>query len=365
MNTRIILAFIFLFESILAQGNGTWDVTGYLSVEAIPSVMTVYWKVEGTMITFGIVSQSTGYVAFGISPDSTNPMMVGSDAFIGSVINGVASGRDYYLSAQASCSAGEGVCDDSAYGHKDDVTVLYGDLINGVTRIKYTRPLIGSDAAPIDITIGDGSVGFIAAYGSSTTIQYHANRNFGSVNFVTGAATVAADTTDLKAAHGYLMFFAWGLLLPLGSGIARWAKKFGWWFNIHRLLQSVGVLATVAAFVIAVEFSTSHFDTPHKIIGLTVLCLALIQPPMGILADKWFSLNRDGTPIFPDYTHWLFGWSAVILGLINVAIGLFVFYGNKYVALVIAYIAWASLVAIILIITTIVMLAKYGTKGEH
>jgi len=361
----ILAALILFLASSLAQTNGTWDVTGYLSVEAIQSVMTVYWKVDGKNITIAIVSQSTGYVGFGISPDSANPAMIGSDAFIGSVIGGVASGRDYYLSNEATCFQGDGVCDDSAYGHKDDVTVLYGDLINGVTRIKYTRPLVGSDAAPIDITIADGSVGFVAAYGASTAIQYHSGgRNFGSVNFITGAATIAADTTDLRAAHGFLMFFAWGFLLPLGSGVARWAKKFGWWFNIHRLLQSVGVLATVAAFVLAVEFSTSHFDTPHKIIGLTVLCLSLIQPPLGILADKWFSLNRDGTPVFPDYVHWFFGWSAVILGLINVAIGLFVFYANQYVALVIAYIAWASLVAIILIITTIVMLAKYGASGE-
>lgn len=39
------------------------------------------------------------------------------------------------------------------------------------------------------------------------------------------------------------MFAAWGVIIPFGSFIARYLKKYTWWFNVHRTLNTFAVLS--------------------------------------------------------------------------------------------------------------------------
>jgi hypothetical protein len=71
------------------------------------------------------------------------------------------------------------------------------------------------------------------------------------------------------------MFVVWGLLLPLSAFIARFMKMKKWWFNLHRLINVISLLLVVVAFILAVIFSTTHFNTAHKAIGIFDLSIRM------------------------------------------------------------------------------------------
>jgi hypothetical protein len=54
------------------------------------------------------------------------------------------------------------------------------------------------------------------------------------------------------------------------------------WFKYHRIIQSVGLIVSIAAFIIAIVMvqrkSSGHFDDTHKILGLVVMILGIAQP---------------------------------------------------------------------------------------
>jgi hypothetical protein len=90
------------------------------------------------------------------------------------------------------------------------------------------------------------------------------------------------------AIHAGLMIYAWGILLPVGSTIARYFKVTGdqdfpreidnhFWWTWHRLFQTAGmVLATLGALVVHAA-GTSGFASWHSRIGASVLLLGWLQ----------------------------------------------------------------------------------------
>lgn len=88
-------------------------------------------------------------------------------------------------------------------------------------------------------------------------------------------------------AHGVLMILAWCLLLPIGIMCSVFRSAFpedGQWFKNHQSIQGAGLLLVVAAFVVAVVMlpdGSGHFsnsNVAHKIIGLVVVIIAVLQP---------------------------------------------------------------------------------------
>ena len=90
------------------------------------------------------------------------------------------------------------------------------------------------------------------------------------------------------------MFLAWSVFVPITSFLARYLKKFKWWFNVHRYVNTVMMAVVIAAFGIAIAVTSSgeHFNKPHSIIGLIVFIIAIAQPILGIVADKMFDPER-------------------------------------------------------------------------
>lgn len=48
----------------------------------------------------------------------------------------------------------------------------------------------------------------------------------------------------------------------------------------------------------------------------------MLQPVLGILADRMFKADRKHAPIFPDMVHWLLGYCLIGLALIECYLGL-------------------------------------------
>ena len=188
-----------------------------------------------------------------------------------------------------------------------------------------------------EITInGDGDTVFIAAYGFGNALSFHAKK---------GAFTLSGQQIERDDSpwvlHGSLAYFAWGIFCPLAiiSGLFR-SKLPGnkLWFNIHRGLNTVVVLLTIAVFVIAytaIEKDTpegadaSHFSSDivdgHRFYGLIILILALIQGLGGILRPHVPEDGEEKTAVrkFWEVFHRLLGiallgfcWYQIHLGIL-------------------------------------------------
>ncbi len=82
--------------------------------------------------------------------------------------------------------------------------------------------------------------------------------------------------------HGWLMCLSWGFLIPLGVVIAcfRTVRGMGnWWFHLHRALQTLGFLVSLAGLAVGVYLDPGQGGLfwQHKIIGVVVNVLALVQ----------------------------------------------------------------------------------------
>ena len=98
-------------------------------------------------------------------------------------------------------------------------------------------------------------------------------------------AAHSAVTGVLVQVHGWLMCLAWGFLIPVGVVIAcfRTVRGMGtWWFHLHRALQILGFLVSLAGLSVGVYLDPDEggLKWQHKIIGITVNVLALVQVPL-------------------------------------------------------------------------------------
>jgi len=88
-------------------------------------------------------------------------------------------------------------------------------------------------------------------------------------------------------AHGVLMIAAWCLLLPVGVAVAMFRKAIvakGGWFRLHFGIQLSGLVVAVSGFALAVSMvsgASGHFsgsNAAHKILGLVIMIIAVMQP---------------------------------------------------------------------------------------
>ncbi|RKP03056.1 hypothetical protein CXG81DRAFT_17318 [Caulochytrium protostelioides] len=224
---------------------------------------------------------------------------------------------------------------------------------------------------------GAGGKGAISAQWSNPTTQF---TQFGSkVTTLAGVnAPVAIDDTAasraLVRAHGVLMVLAWLVAGPLGILVARFfKKKLGiWWFRIHAGLMVVGALCgTIVGFILVYvavnKGHGNHMSTKvqglHGIFGILVLVLTVIQTILGVVIDKLFDFRRKKVP-WHDVLHWWLGRCIVVIGILNIPYGLYVYMtlepttGYVWIGLVAAWV-------VILIITTGFFQSRVGQVHDH
>lgn len=249
---------------------------------------------------------------------------------------------------------------------------------------EFARPLSAGTYANARPVTGGGNLYAVAAWGSSSSMANHGS-NTASARFdaVAGTLTPVAGGTAqvLRTAHGALMFIAWGVLLPLGAGVARFGKSLGasaakapapgtaadaaappavapaphvpFWFQFHRVVQCLGWVMMLAAFgltVAAVPSGSAHFATPHGALGLTVVILGALQPFLAAVrpAKTAPGQQRTAARFLWEMAHkFVLGW-AVLLALAPAAIftGLTAFAAAQ--GLTIAYAVWLALVLCLL-----------------
>jgi hypothetical protein len=106
-------------------------------------------------------------------------------------------------------------------------------------------------------------------------------------------------SASLWKAHGFMAAIAWAVFSPMAIGAALIRKllpRDGLWFQIHRTLNSLTVIFTMIAVIIAIVAinqetpdgaDSNHFNPDfsdgHRTIGLVVFIVALFQAIGGLL----------------------------------------------------------------------------------
>ncbi|GMH46196.1 hypothetical protein BSKO_14164 [Bryopsis sp. KO-2023] len=131
---------------------------------------TIDWEMESIggsdYIRVTLTVQTEGWVGFGIARDSSSAM-VGADIMVGNVVGGVDSVSDYWADAKAEPGL------DTSLGGRNDVELISGSEIAGVTKIEFRRKLSTGDSRDRDIN-SSGLTDIIFAYhATSDTLMYH------------------------------------------------------------------------------------------------------------------------------------------------------------------------------------------------
>ncbi|KAJ3227466.1 hypothetical protein HK099_001922 [Clydaea vesicula] len=146
------------------------------------------------------------------------------------------------------------------------------------------------------------------------------------VNVVEAPSAIlnTSDMNSILLAHGILMFIAW-CVAPF-VGYDKWNKLGHTWYLLHLgiMLVVTGFGSIVAMMLIILYSAPPHFsndDYKHKILGLLVICILVIQIILGFVSNYLFSMEREKIPWW-DKAHWYLGRSSFVLGIVTCFLGL-------------------------------------------
>jgi len=210
----------------------------------------------------------------------------------------------------------------------------------------------------------------IWAFGAegSTQLAYHGSTRGGlSIDFKSGQAAAATKKSGTWALflHGTFMSISWGGLLPWGVAIASRGRTVsgapaGAWFKRHRTLQVTGLVVMLLGFIFAIvhvaQYS-SPFASPHTWIGLVVVILGCLQPLNAFVRPHPPQKGEARTTarLAFEIVHKGSGWSAVILGMMNVLFGVMMASELDYDNTFVAYVATLAFLGIVPVVCFFVL----------
>ncbi|XP_030759313.1 protein Skeletor, isoforms B/C [Sitophilus oryzae] len=137
--------------------------------EFLDKRLQVRWMIKDDQveITLSANIREGRYMAFGLSGVHGKAHMVGADVTVAYFDKNSRSfhADDYYISNFSQCDGKSGVCPDERIGGRNDVVVLHGEVENGITTIKYSKPLHTNEAINDRAIPEDEPVSVIAAFG--------------------------------------------------------------------------------------------------------------------------------------------------------------------------------------------------------
>jgi hypothetical protein len=172
---------------------------------------------------------------------------------------------------------------------------------DGVTTTLTFTKLLKEEGEVEIFANGDSDNIFLYAVGNDGQTDLHFHKKFGHtiVNLVAGTSAISDpnEYRTLWLVHGLCLAVAWVLLIPtaIACSVARALIpniEKGMWFQLHRMINLIGMLLTVVGIIVAVYAIQSqqgataeHFShrVRHHQIGLAVLILAMLNAAYGVL----------------------------------------------------------------------------------
>lgn len=321
--------------------------------------VSFFWTLSEDKDSISIAARGekkSGYLAVGFGS-----AMVNSYAYVGWIDDdGKGHVNTYWI---------DGMDASSVHSTNENLTYVRCKSENGIITLEFTRPLNPSCShsdKPECKNIIDPTTPLkvIWAMGSSWTDGHLTERNMHFVKsqrpvrvlLMRGSSEAEQDLQPVLAVHGFMMFLAWGILLPGGIMAARYLKhvKGDGWYQIHVYLQYSGLAIVLLALLFAVaELRGFYVSSLHVKFGITAIVFACVQPVNACLRPnkpangEEISLKR----LIWEYIHLIVGRSAIIAGIAALFSGMKHLgerYGSENVhGLVLALIIWFVIGALI------------------
>ncbi|KAG0581135.1 hypothetical protein KC19_4G227300 [Ceratodon purpureus] len=155
-------------------------------------------------------------------------------------------------------------------------------------------------------------------------LEYHTAQTYLPSEFAEGTVgeSAASKLARKVKAHGAVQVFGWGVLLPIGAMVARYAKSFDpAWFYIHITFQTIGFIFIIAGLATGVDIAKT-IDVPrlngHKGLGFFLFTLAILQ----VLAVVARPHKEAKVRKYWNWYHWWVGRLALFLAVINIFVGI-------------------------------------------
>lgn len=155
----------------------------------------------------------------------------------------------------------------------------------GKYNLAYVFDKAGASAALAIVDATAAKCGLTVTVNSAVNIGTAPPTLVGAILTDAGGATACGALPPKLLAHAILMSFGWTLLAVgiLMSAVGKrgpCADCAPWWFKIHVVFNSVGLVLVGIAFVLIVLHvqDSVHFTLPHHIVGLVACALAFMQP---------------------------------------------------------------------------------------
>lgn len=288
--------------------------------------VTFFWTLSDDSISIAARGEKkSGYLAIGFGG-----AMVNSFAYVGWIDNdGKPRVSSYWIDGKDALSL---------HPTQENLTDVRCSIENGIVTLEFTRPLLPLCSGRLEcknIIDSNTPLRLIWAMGAQWSEGPLSEKNMHSatsnrpvrVMLMRGSAEAEQDLRPVLAVHGFMMFVAWGILLPGGILAARYLKhvKGDGWYRIHAYLQYSGIsIVFLGVLFAAAELRGFFLSSIHVKFGVTAIVLACIQPVNACLRPKKASNNESSSikRIIWEYFHIITGRSAIIVGLVSLITGL-------------------------------------------
>ncbi|CAI0459168.1 unnamed protein product [Linum tenue] len=289
--------------------------------------VTFFWTLSDESISIAARGErKSGYVAIGFGTG-----MVDSFVYVGWVDDeGKGHVRTYWIDGKDALRV---------HATNENLTYVRCKSENGIITLEFTRPLkptcvhrrriecknIIDRTSPLKV---------VWAMGASWSDEQLSEKNMHSATsqrpvrilLLGGSTEAEQDIRPVLAVHGFMMFLAWGILLPGGILAARYLKhvKGDSWYQIHVYLQYSGLAIVLLGFLFAVaELRGLYVSSLHVKFGLAAVCLACVQPVNAFMRPKRPGNGEEVTRkrLMWEYLHVIVGRSAIIFGIVALFTG--------------------------------------------
>jgi len=146
------------------------------------------------------------------------------------------------------------------------------------------------------------------------------------LDFLSGSSTAASNSKlHRRNIHGMLNAIAWGVLIPTGAIIARYLRVFESadpaWFYLHIACQCSGYVLGVAGWGLGLKLGSESAGVtyqPHRSIGIAIFCLATLQ----VLALLLRPDKKNKYRLYWNIYHHSVGYAVIVLSAVNIFKGL-------------------------------------------
>ncbi|XP_078433509.1 DOMON domain-containing protein / dopamine beta-monooxygenase N-terminal domain-containing protein [Wolffia australiana] len=288
--------------------------------------VTLFWSLSEDSISLAARGEKkSGYLAIAFGAG-----MVNSFAYVGWVDEmGKAHVSSYWIDGRDASNL---------HPTSENLTDVSCKMENGIVTFEFTRLFslsctgriecknVIDPAAPLKVV---WALGAQWSEGNLTERNMHSLTSFKPmrVMLMHGSAEADQDLRPVLAVHGFMMFVAWGILIPGGILSARYLKhvKGDGWFKIHVYLQYSGVAIMLLGLLFATaELGGFSMSSLHVKFGFTALVLACAQPVNACIRPKKPANGEvpSSKRILWEYSHVIIGRCAVGVGIASLITGM-------------------------------------------